>query len=289
LKLVYLFEAGLLVLSSMQRFFFLCLLMVLGGVAPAQQGAGWYQSSASREALRTHPYFNVAGPVELQKQILVHEPVNKDLVFYAMVALVLFFAIIRRAFPKYMQDLFRLFFRTTLKQRHLSEQLSQTPLPSFLLNVFFFLLAGFYLSLWIEQRAKDPFDSVWMLLGYLWLAVAAAYLVKYSTLRLTGWLFRAREAANSYLFTVFTINKMTGIFLLPLVVVMAFAAAPVFTLALLLSWIVLISLLLYRLLLSFRVVRKQVHLSGFHFLLYVAGFEIAPLLIIYKLILLNFG
>jgi len=273
----------------MRRYFFLIMYLFSSAVALSQEGLAWYESSASREALRAHPYFNVAGPVTLQRQMIVHDSDNKDLVFYAMVALVLFYAIIQRTFPKYMQDLFRLFFRTTLKQRHLSEQLSQTPLPSFLLNVFFFLLAGFYLSLWIEQRAKNPFDSFWMLLGYLWLAVAAAYLVKYSTLRLTGWLFRAREAANSYLFTVFTINKMTGIFLLPLVVVMAFAAAPVFTLALLLSWIVLISLLLYRLLLSFRVVRKQVHLSGFHFLLYVAGFEIAPLLIIYKLILLNFG
>lgn len=224
-----------------------------------------------------------------QGALLTHEPVNKDLIFYAMVALVLFFAIIRRAFPKYMQDLFRLFFRTTLKQRHLSEQLSQTPLPSFLLNIFFFLLAGFYLSFWIEQAAYNPYQNFWQLFAYLLLALSGAYLIKYSTLRLTGWLFRAREAADSYLFTVFTINKMTGIFLLPLVVVMAFSAAPVFTGALALSWVVLIALLLYRLLLSFRVVRKQVQLSGFHFLLYVAGFEIVPLLVIYKLIVLNFG
>ena len=258
-------------------------------VALSQEGLAWYESSASREALRAHPYFNMAGPVALQRQMIVHDSDNKDLVFYAMVALVLFYAIIQRAFPKYMQDLFRLFFRTTLKQRHLSEQLSQTPLPSFLLNVFFFMLAGFYLSLWIEQTAHNPFTDFWTLFGYLLLAVTAAYLTKYSILRLTGWLFRAKEAANSYLFTVFTINKMTGIFLLPLVVVMAFAIPSVFAITLLLSWIVLIALLLYRLLLSFRVVRKEVQLSGFHFLLYVAGFEIAPLLIIYKAILLNFG
>ena len=259
-----------------------------GGVL-AQESSGGYLNGFSRDALRAHPYFNITGPVALPKQMIAHEPVNKDLVFYAMVVLVLFFAIIRRAFPKYMQDLFRLFFRTTLKQRHLSEQLSQTPLPSFLLNLFFFIAAGFYLSLWIEQAVHNPFSNFWTLFGCLLSAVAAAYLIKYSILRLTGWLFRAKEAVDSYLFTVFTINKMTGIFLLPLVVVMAFAATPVFTIALLLSWIVLIALLLYRLLLSFRVVRKQVQLSGFHFLLYVAGFEIAPLLIIYKLILLNFG
>lgn len=273
----------------MRTFLFLIVWMISSGLAFGQQVGTFYKNEFFREAMRTHPYFNIAGPASVQKEIMIHEPVNKDIIFYAIVALVLFFAIVRRSFPKYMQDLFRLFFRTTLKQRHLSEQLSQTPLPSLLLNLFFFFLAGFYLSFWIEHTAYNPFDSFWVLFFYLLVAIAAAYLIKYITLRITGWLFRAHDAAESYLFTVFTINKMTGIFLLPLVVVMAFSAAPVFTVALTLSWVVLIALLLYRLLLSFRVVRKQVQVSGFHFLLYVAGFEIAPLLVIYKLIMINFG
>lgn len=273
----------------MRRSIFLILWLFSSWLCEAQGSAGWYHNSFSREALRAHPYFNLAAPVVAQNTMILHEPVNKDMIFYAMIALVLFFAIIRRTFSKYMADLFRLFFRTTLKQRHLSEQLSQTPLPSFLLNIFFFLLAGFYLSFWIEHLARNPYHNFWNLFAYLSLAIAVAYCVKFATLRITGWLFKAREAASSYLFTVFTINKMTGIFLLPLVVVMAFSDSPVFIIALTLSWVVLISLLLYRLLLSFRVVRKQVQLSGFHFLLYVAGFEIAPLLIIYKLIMLNFA
>jgi Domain of unknown function (DUF4271) len=150
-------------------------------------------------------------------------------------------------------------------------------------------MAALYVSFWIEQGAHNPFDSFWKLFGYLVVAFAAAYLVKYITLRITGWVFRADDAVDSYLFTVFTINKMTGILLLPLVVLMAFSDEPVYSVALVLSWIGLIGLLLYRLLLSFGVVRKQVKLSGFHFLLYVAGFEIAPLLVVYKFILLNFG
>jgi hypothetical protein len=260
-----------------------------GCLALAQQTPSFYNNELSRQALRAHPYFNLTAPVALQKEVQLHQPVSKDTLFYAIVALVLFFAIIRRAFPKYMQDLFRLFFRTTLKQRHLSDQLSQTPLPSFMLNLFFFLLAALYVSFWIEHGARNPFAGFWELFGYLVVAFAAAYLVKYITLRITGWVFRADDAVDSYLFTVFTINKMTGILLLPLVVLMAFSNEPVYSVALVLSWIGLIGLLLYRLFLSFGVVRKQVKLSGFHFLLYVAGFEIAPLLVVYKFILLNFG
>jgi hypothetical protein len=63
----------------------------------------------------------------------------------------------------------------------------------------------------------------------------------------------------------------------------------VFVVALALSWALLAGLLLYRIGLTYRVVRKQIRLSGFHFLLYVAGFEIAPLLVLYKLFLLSFS
>jgi len=221
-------------------------------------------------------------------QISIHQAEGKEILFYAFVGLLLFLAIIRQLFPKYFNDLFRLFFRTTLKQRHLSEQLSQTPLPSFLLNLFFFFSAGLYLCFWLERVKLNPFDSFWWLLLYVIAVLIIAYLVKFISLQFMGWLFKARDAAASYTFTVFTINKMAGLFLWPLLVLMAFSTEQVFVVALTLSWVLLGGLLLYRIGLTYRVVRKQIHLSGFHFLLYVAGFEIAPLAVLYKLFLLNF-
>ena len=222
-------------------------------------------------------------------QISIHQAEGKEILFYGFIGLLFFLAIIRQAFPKYFVDLFRLFFRTTLKQRHLSEQLTQTPLPSFLLNILFFMSGGLYLSFCVEQWAVNPFSTFWWLLLCLTLVLVAAYLIKFITLHFTGWLFKAEEAARSYIFTVFTINKMAGLFLLPLLAVIAFSAAPVVHSAMLLSWILLGALLLYRIGLTYRVVRKQMHISGFHFLLYIAGFEMAPLLVLYKLFLLNFS
>jgi len=222
-------------------------------------------------------------------QISIHQAQGKEILFYAFVGLLLFLAIIRQLFPKYFNDLFRLFFRTTLKQRHLSEQLTQTPLPSFLLNLFFFFSAGFYLSFWLERVQLNPFDSFWWLLLYVIAVLIIAYLVKYISLQSMGWLFKARDAAASYTFTVFTINKMAGLFLWPLLVLMAFSTEQVFVIALTISWVLLAGLLLYRIGLTYRVVRKQIRLSSFHFLLYVAGFEIAPLAVLYKLFLLNFS
>jgi H+/Cl- antiporter ClcA len=95
----------------------------------------------------------------------IHEVAGKELLFYGLLGLYFVIALIRLSFPKYFNDLFRLFFRTTIRQRHLSEQMSQSPLPSFLLNAIFFIAAGLYLSLWISYEEQNPFNNFsWLLL-----------------------------------------------------------------------------------------------------------------------------
>jgi hypothetical protein len=44
---------------------------------------------------------------------------------------------------------------------------------------------------------------------------------------------------------------------------------------------------IYRLVASYKMLRKEIKISGLHFFLYLCAFEIAPLLLIYK-VLLNY-
>jgi hypothetical protein len=41
----------------------------------------------------------------------------------------------------------------------------------------------------------------------------------------------------------------------------------------------------YRIVASFKSLRKEINISGLHFFLYLCAFEIAPLLLIYKVLL----
>ena len=76
---------------------------------------------------------------------------GKELMFYVLIVLLLLFALLKMLLPKYFNDLFRFFFRTTLKQRQIKEQLMQTPLPSLILNVFF-VVSGRIISLFLLQH-----------------------------------------------------------------------------------------------------------------------------------------
>ena len=82
---------------------------------------------------------------------------------------------------------------------------------------------------------------------------------------------------------------MIGILLLPFLLVLAFSTGNVYTVGLTLSWCLIAGLIIYRLFLTYTVVRNQVKVSPFHFFLYFLAFEIAPLLLVYKALLVYFS
>jgi hypothetical protein len=164
----------------------------------------------------------------------------------------------------------------------------QTPLPSLLLNVFFFASGGLYASFLLQRYGLNPLQSFWLLALYCCLGLAACYIVKFIGLKVLGWLFNMTEAADSYIFIVFVVNKMIGILLLPFLVILAFSMGNVYTVGLSLSWCLLAALLAYRLILTYGAVRNLVKVNPFHFFLYLCAFEIAPLLLVYKGLLLFF-
>jgi hypothetical protein len=95
-------------------------------------------------------------------------------------------------------------------------------------------------------------------------------------LKVAGWLFNIKAAADAYIFVVFIINKVIGIFLLPFLVLLSFLGGNAYTVVMVLSWCGIAILLIYRLLLTYASIRNQVKFNPFHFFLYLCAFEIAP-------------
>jgi len=213
---------------------------------------------------------------------------GKEYLFYYLIFLFILFGLLRRAFAKYFYDLFRVFFKTTLKQRQTQEQLLQSSLASVFMNSFFVLSTGLYLNFILQYFHFVISESFWLQYVYCIGGLAAIYLVKFIGLKITGWLFNVSNTTDSYIFIVFIINKMLGIFVLPFLLLLAFANDPLYSYAMFISWLGLGLLLIYRFILSYSAVRKEVKLNSFHFILYILGFEVIPLLLIYKLLLIIF-
>ena len=239
------------------------------------------------QMLSRHPYFEIsAQPAVVYEH--KKEFKGKETMFYVLCGFLMIFSMLRLAFGKYFNDLFRVFFRTTLKQRQIKEQLIQAPLPSVAFNVFFIATAGLYLDFLFQYLQLKPVDNFWLLYAYCCGGLSLIYFTKFVCLKVCGWLFSLRVAADSYIFIVFIINKIIGIFLLPVIIILAFSGEPGLSTVFLLSWCGIGLLFLYRFILGYAAIRKEVRFNLFHFFLYLCAFEVAPLLLIYRLLLLVF-
>jgi hypothetical protein len=212
----------------------------------------------------------------------VRKIVSQDLIFYILLGLVFYLAVLRAAFPRYFVNLIRVFFNTSLRQSQLTDQLLQARLPALCINIFFACIGGVFLYLILNKLDISSSNNSWKVLLYTIPAIALVYLGKYFILLFTGWLTGFKQEAGTYLFIVFLFNKILSLFLLPLAVVIAFAETSIAQIGLMISFILIGLWLLLRFYRSYSLLQHRLKVSSFHFFLYVIGIEILPILLIYK-------
>lgn len=235
------------------------------------------------KTVRQHPAWASASSEVLRIPMEPRNTPDKDDIFYLLCGLLFYLGLLRSFFPKYFQDLFRIVFQnTSFRQKQLREQMMQAPLASLMLNLFFVMVGGVFISFLLQYYERVLPGRFWILTGMCTAAVAILYLLKFIVLKLMGWIFAISEALDTYSFIVFLINKITGLALLPLLILIAFAVNGMQTFAVNLAVIVVALLFLYRYVLAWSTAAREVKVSRFHFFLYLCAFEIAPLLLIYR-------
>jgi hypothetical protein len=212
---------------------------------------------------------------------------NMDWLIYLMAGVLLLLSVIRLSYRKYFADLFRAFFNPTLSQRQLKDQLSQSPFPNMLLNIFFAIVLGLYFYLVLYRRQVFPQAEPWLLIPGLVILVAVVYGSKYVMLRFFGWLFGNTELADAYIFILYLINKILGVLLVPFLVILAFCKPEIARTSFYISLFFIVLLIIYRYIRSYSLVRQYLSFSKLHFFLYLCAFEVAPVLILAK-VLQNF-
>lgn len=213
---------------------------------------------------------------------------NKDILFYLILFILFLYGFINNISPQYFPKLFNQFSQSSLRMVQQREQLLQNSVGSFLSNLNFILSIALVATLLIFNYHLLAL-SFWMGYFYICLFFTALYLVKFMCLHLAGYIFNTQELVNTYIFVVFMINKVLGVLLMPFVLFLAFAKPVFYTYALFGVAIIFVILILYRYLFSLSTVRNKLHISSFHFFLYLCAFELLPLMLLYKFIVQYFG
>jgi hypothetical protein len=221
-----------------------------------------------------------AEPVSLAMQL--KKAKSRDTFFYLIAGLVLLLACLKYFYSRYFSNLFRVFFNTSLRQNQITDQLLQAKLPSFLFNIFFVISSGIYAYVLLSHYHLTNAANEWVFVFSSIALIGLVYFIKFCTLKFTGWITGLNEAVDIYVFVIFLINKILGIFLVPFIIFLSFSEPQIVTIAALVSLMSIGIFLLLRFFRSYGLVQNQLKISKFHFFLFIAGLEILPLLLIYK-------
>jgi len=125
----------------------------------------------------------------------------------------------------------------------------------------------------------------WLMFVDFFGLICLIYIGKFLLLKCVGWIFNIQRATDTYIFIVFLTNKMIGIFLLPFLVMLSFSGNLLNEVAITASLIMILTFLAYRWIAAYVPLRKEIKMNGFHFFLYLCAFEIAPVLLIYRVLI----
>lgn len=210
---------------------------------------------------------------------------NQNFLFVVISIFVFFLAILVSMNRSILENLWKSVFSDTFLKVVFRVQNSSHTLSYVLFYLFFFLNAGLFLFLFLKHYKVQIFESEAATFFTCIGLVLAIYLLKHLVLLLIGVIFPVEKEVGYYSFMLIAFNIMLGIALLPVNGIISFASDQYSTA------FIIIGVGLFVLFYAIRQFRGML-LAGnfiadqkFHFFVYLCTVEIAPVMIITKLIL----
>ncbi len=238
-------------------------------------------NTAFQKILKDNKFLNSSGTPFAMKAY-ARRQTSQDSIFYTVLAVIMLLAFFRFFYVRYFNNLFRVFFNSSLRQSQLTDQLLQAKLPSLFFNIISVLSGGFFIYFLLQYFGWVTNTKPLTLIGICSVCIAVVYIFKFVTLKFTGWITGYKEITNTYIFIIFLINKILGILLLPLIILMAFSVPVLIKVSVIVAILLTALMFLLRFFRSYGLLQHQLKISRAHFFLYIVGIEILPVLLIYK-------
>ncbi len=203
----------------------------------------------------------------------------------SLIALVALFTWFRFFYYRIFRQLYTSFYNITTTNQIVRDESVLLQRASLILSVISYMLMGLFLYQLSIFLAWDMgiLQGGLMRFVFLSLSVAIAYSVKMISLRFLSSVFEIEKPVALYIFNIFLMIMMIGLLLLPINILLAYGPLEYR------PYVVLVALSIIALLFLYRIIRAigiWLGISGFslfYLFLYLCTFEIAPLLIIWKL------
>ena len=214
---------------------------------------------------------------------------SQNFLFVSISLLLLFLTILVVMNRGLLSNIYRAIFSDTYLKVVYRFQNSGQTLSYGLFYLFFFLNAGLFLTLLLKQFKFNYFTSDITLFFVCVGAIALTYFIKHAVLRAIGLIFPVQKEISYYSFTIIAFNIFLGIALLPINSLISFSNDKVANICLYLGVIFFLLLYCIRQLRGMFLAANYLTFQKFHFFVYLCTVEIAPILILTKIIYTTAG
>lgn len=209
---------------------------------------------------------------------------NTQWLIFFLLGILSFMAMLLAIYPKDVRLTFQAFLSTSANKNVQREQAGFLKIESLANYLLFIASMGTFLFLAVDiLQADNPFNSFGMLLLFL-VGVALVYALKHLQLKVLSAILPCEQEIESYNFVVFNTNKALGFILLPLLFLVAYVPSGAQITAFYFAVILLGLIYMYRTLKGLAAAGSLILFRKFHFIVYLCAVEIAPMLILLKLL-----
>jgi hypothetical protein len=197
-------------------------------------------------------------------------------------------AYLRKAFPKSMEEMIRALTNLTMAQQLYRDQELTMPVSAIFYNINFVISTGIFLFLldnhygWTANKLafESPIVSV---LFFLWMVIVL-YSLKYGSMKFMALVFPFRNEVNHYNFNFFLAQKIAGIILIPINLVIAYSPEYLQSAIIIIALVMLALFILWVSLKGLEISRNLLQHDAFHYFVYICTLEIAPVCILVKVV-----
>ena len=211
------------------------------------------------------------------------KPYSTDWITVVLFVTIILFATIRYSYFKYIANLFISLFNYATSVRMWNEKNYPASHGAYRLDAIFIITLSLFifqaLSLFKWKQSPQGLLTYFIILG----CVGAYYFGKKLCYKIIGSLFQNQAETSEYLFNLDNFNRITGILLLPITILIAFAPFENPSFILFFGLFIFLSFNIVLLKRGMLILLKK-HFSIFYLFLYLCTLEFLPLLLIYKVV-----
>jgi hypothetical protein len=226
-------------------------------------------------------------PPAVKKQPQNESTESSGFLFWVVLFMLIFLALELTLFKPLILEVYRAFTNDNILRLLHREQKALIAFPFLLLYLFFFFNFGIFSFL--VARFYELVPKTAGMLFYFISGIGILFLLKHILLKLVEIIFPVQKEIKLYSFSLVIFSSILGIALVPFNIVAAFAAESLAKTALYSGLVITFGVTVFCILRGLFLASKYLSFHKFHFFMYLCTVEIAPVIVVIKLLLIRAG